>query len=155
MPSRNMQVFREWLPAPRWNPNRMVSPYVLPACSYSNFPSHPPILRPANQGMSAFKWLRWMQTPKINGYCRLCLRLRAALLYVGFHCLSLHVSAYMAIFKSIGIFIYLRILLRCFFPAAFFYAATQWKPTYNKAARRWKHNLQYTLNITVQQDTKI
>jgi hypothetical protein len=37
---------------------------------------------------------------------RLCLRLRAALLYVGFHCLSLHVSAYMAIFRCVGVFIY-------------------------------------------------
>jgi hypothetical protein len=44
---------------------------------------------------------------------------RAALLYVGFHCLSLHLSAYMAIFKGVGFFIYLRILLRCYF-AAFF-----------------------------------
>jgi hypothetical protein len=34
--------------------------------------------------------------------CRVCFRLRAALLYVGFHCLSLHVSAYMAIFKCVG-----------------------------------------------------
>jgi hypothetical protein len=31
----------------------------------------------------------------------------------------------------------------------------QWKPTYNKAARRRKHNLQYPLNNTVQQDAKI
>jgi hypothetical protein len=42
-----------------------------------------------------------------NWYCRLCFRLRAALLYVGFHCLSLNVSAYMAIFKRVGFFIYL------------------------------------------------
>jgi hypothetical protein len=54
-------------------------------------------------------------TALFNGFCRLCLRMRAALFYVGFHCLSLHVSAYMAIFKSVGFFIYLRILLRCFF----------------------------------------
>jgi hypothetical protein len=40
-------------------------------------------------------------------YCRLCFRLRASLLYVGFYCLSLHVSAYMAIFKGVGyIYIY-------------------------------------------------
>jgi uncharacterized membrane protein len=42
-----------------------------------------------------------------NGFCRSCLRLRAALLYVGFHCLSLHVSVYIAIFRcSIYIYIY-------------------------------------------------
>jgi hypothetical protein len=39
----------------------------------------------------------------------------AASLSVGFHCLSLHVSSYMAIFKCVGFFVYLRILLRCFF----------------------------------------
>jgi hypothetical protein len=39
-----------------------------------------------------------------QGYCRLCFRLRAALLYVGFRCLSLHVSAYMAIFRRVGCF---------------------------------------------------
>jgi hypothetical protein len=49
--------------------------------------------------------LRLMIFP--NGYCRLCLRLRAALLYIGFQGLSLHSSAYMAIFKSVGFFIYL------------------------------------------------
>jgi hypothetical protein len=43
----------------------------------------------------------------------------SALLSVGFHCLSLHVSAYMAIFKSVGFFIYLRIMLRCFFRCLF------------------------------------
>jgi hypothetical protein len=32
-----------------------------------------------------------------------------------FHCLSLRVSAYMAIFKCVGVFVYLRSLLRCFF----------------------------------------
>jgi hypothetical protein len=32
---------------------------------------------------------------------------RAALLYVVFHCLSLHVSAYMAIFRYVGVFIYI------------------------------------------------
>jgi hypothetical protein len=42
----------------------------------------------------------------VIGCCRLCLRLRAALLYVGLHCISLHVSAYMAIFKRVGVFIY-------------------------------------------------
>jgi hypothetical protein len=42
-----------------------------------------------------------------HGYCMLCLRLRAALLYVGFHYLSLHASAYVAIFKCVGVFIYL------------------------------------------------
>jgi hypothetical protein len=42
-----------------------------------------------------------------NGYCRLCFRLRSVLLYVGFHCLSLHVSAYMAIFKCVRFFIYI------------------------------------------------
>jgi hypothetical protein len=47
-----------------------------------------------------------------NGYYRLCFRLRAALLYVGFHCLSLHVSAYMAIFRSVGFFIYLFYMLK-------------------------------------------
>jgi hypothetical protein len=31
----------------------------------------------------------------------------------------------------------------------------QWKPTYNKAARRWRHNLEKPLNNTVQQDAKI
>jgi cell division protein FtsB len=31
-----------------------------------------------------------------NGFCRLYFRLRAALLHFGFHCISLHVSAYMA-----------------------------------------------------------
>jgi hypothetical protein len=45
--------------------------------------------------------------PLHRRYCRLCFRLRAALLYVGFHCHSLHVSAYMAIFKCVGFFIYL------------------------------------------------
>jgi hypothetical protein len=44
---------------------------------------------------------------KSHGFCRLYLRLRAALLYVGFHCISLHVSAYMAIFRCVGFFIYL------------------------------------------------
>jgi hypothetical protein len=56
----------------------------------------------------------------VNGHCRLYFSLRAALLYVGFHCLLLHVSAYIAIFRCVGFFIYLfsynlRILLRCFF----------------------------------------
>jgi hypothetical protein len=42
-----------------------------------------------------------------NGYCRLYLRLPVALLYIVFHCLSLHVSAYMAIFRCrIYIYIY-------------------------------------------------
>jgi hypothetical protein len=40
-------------------------------------------------------------------------------IYVGFHCLSLHVSAYTAIFRCVGFFVfillYLRILLRCLF----------------------------------------
>jgi hypothetical protein len=35
------------------------------------------------------------------------------------------------------------------------YSERQWKPTYNKAAGRRKHNLQNPLNNTVQQDTKI
>jgi hypothetical protein len=56
-------------------------------------------------------------TVLFNGYCRLCFRLRAALLCFGFHCLSLHVSAYMAIFRCVEyLFSYVRrILLRCFF----------------------------------------
>jgi hypothetical protein len=32
------------------------------------------------------------------GYVSVCVQLH----YVGFHCLSLHVSAYMAIFKCVG-----------------------------------------------------
>jgi hypothetical protein len=47
----------------------------------------------------------------IAGYVSVCVQLY----YVGLNCLSLHVSAYMAIFKRVGIFIYLRILLGCFF----------------------------------------
>jgi hypothetical protein len=52
----------------------------------------------------------------IAGYVSVCVKLYC----VGFHCLSLHVSAYMAIFKCVGFFIYLfsyawRILLCCFF----------------------------------------
>jgi hypothetical protein len=46
-------------------------------------------------------------TVLFNGYCRLCFHLHAALLYVGFRCFSLHISAYMAIFKCVGFFIYL------------------------------------------------
>jgi hypothetical protein len=38
------------------------------------------------------------------GFCWLCYRLRAAFC-AGFHCLSLHVSAYMAIFRCVGYFI--------------------------------------------------
>jgi hypothetical protein len=45
-------------------------------------------------------------TVLFNGYCRLWFHLRAVLLYFGFHCLSLHASAYMAIFKCVGFFIY-------------------------------------------------
>jgi hypothetical protein len=45
-----------------------------------------------------------------NGFFRLCFRLLAALLYVGFHCFSLHVSAYMAIFMCVWFFnIYIHI----------------------------------------------
>jgi hypothetical protein len=36
-----------------------------------------------------------------EGYVSACVLL---LLYVGFHCLSLRVSAYMAIFKCVGVF---------------------------------------------------
>jgi hypothetical protein len=43
-----------------------------------------------------------------NGYSGLCFRLRVALSYGGFHCLSLHVSAYMTIFKCVRFFIYSR-----------------------------------------------
>jgi hypothetical protein len=50
---------------------------------------------------------------QFNGYCRLYLRLRAALLYVGFHYHSVQVSTYMAIFKCVGFFIYLRVPFRC------------------------------------------
>jgi hypothetical protein len=56
--------------------------------------------------MFIFIYLR-IKTDKQNP--GLCFRLRAALLYVGFHCLSLHVSAYMAIFKCVGFLIYLWI----------------------------------------------
>jgi hypothetical protein len=35
------------------------------------------------------------------------------------------------------------------------FSERQWKPKYNKAARRRKHNLQNPLNNTVQQDAKI
>jgi hypothetical protein len=66
--------------------------------------------------MFIFIYLR-IKTEKQNP--GLCLRLRSALLYVGFHCLSLHVSAYMAIFRCVGFFIYLRILLRCFISLPF------------------------------------
>jgi hypothetical protein len=45
----------------------------------------------------------------------------SASLLFGFHCLSLHVSAYMAIFKCVAIFIYLRILLRCFLVSTVFH----------------------------------
>jgi hypothetical protein len=50
----------------------------------------------------------------IAGYVTVCVQLYC----VVFHCLSLHVSAYMAIFKCVGyLFSYAwRILLRCFFP---------------------------------------
>jgi hypothetical protein len=59
----------------------------------------------------------------VNGYCRLCFRLRAALLYLGFHWLALYVSVYMAIFRCVGYFISiclkdsasLLFLVRCFF----------------------------------------
>jgi hypothetical protein len=54
-------------------------------------------------------------TVLFNSFCRLCFRLRAALLYVGFHWLSLHVSAYMAIFKCVGYF-YFHMLEDCFRP---------------------------------------
>jgi hypothetical protein len=37
-----------------------------------------------------------------NGFCRLCYRLRAALLCC--HCLTLHVSAYMTIFRCVAYF---------------------------------------------------
>jgi hypothetical protein len=59
-------------------------------------------------------------TVLFNEHCRLYLRLCATLLYVGFHCLSLH--GYLQVCRSLHIFIfvYLRILLRCFFFAAFF-----------------------------------
>jgi hypothetical protein len=53
-------------------------------------------------------------------YCRLCFHLHAALLYVGFHCLSLHVSAYMAIFRCVGFFIYFHMLKGFWFDAFFF-----------------------------------
>jgi hypothetical protein len=55
-----------------------------------------------------------------NGYCRLCLCLRAALLYVGFPlsfttCFGLH--GHLQVYRILHIFIFksLRILLRCFF----------------------------------------
>jgi hypothetical protein len=59
-----------------------------------------------------------------NGYCRLCFHLRAALLYVGFHRLSLHVSAYMAIFQCVGFFIYLFSYAAFFSSLPFFHVVT-------------------------------
>jgi hypothetical protein len=44
---------------------------------------------------------------KYNWFCRLCFRLPAALLYVSFHCLSLNVSAYMAMFRCVGYFMFI------------------------------------------------
>jgi hypothetical protein len=46
-------------------------------------------------------------TVLFNGFCRLCLILREALLYVGFHCLTLYITAYMAIFKCVGYFYFI------------------------------------------------
>jgi hypothetical protein len=84
------------------------------------------------------KYIHWAleHTFGLCGFCRLCLRLRAALLHVGFHCLSLHVSAYMAIFRCVGVFVYLRLLLRCLFfswsRSAYFSSVGCVKLLYNK-----------------------
>jgi hypothetical protein len=58
-----------------------------------------------NSGLVSFLAARHFQNNPTQWVLRLCFRLRAALLYVGFHCLSLHVSAYMTIFRCVG-FIY-------------------------------------------------
>jgi ABC-type arginine/histidine transport system permease subunit len=57
-----------------------------------------------NQALDKLNVNHTLVSVGIAGYVSVCF---AALLYVGFHCLSLHVSAYMAIFKGVGFFIYL------------------------------------------------
>jgi hypothetical protein len=77
----------------------------------------------------------WATSIILNRYCRFCFRLRAALLYFGFHFLSLQQH------MKIKHHTHLKMAM---------YAETrserQWKPTYNKAARRRKLNLQYKLD---------